>query len=271
MQITEKARDVLARLLTAFEHGTIPEAIAHMVIPTLDIPASKWSLNNRILTFLAGTQDARGHHQWYEVGRWVMEGRKAFYILAPLIVKKKKASDDEEVEDIRLVGFRAVPVFRVEDTDGKPIAYPAIRPAEPPPLAHVAEQWGITIDYRTFTGDAYGAYRPGQKAIVLCTHDEDTFFHELAHAAHEQVLGQLQLRQEWRQEVVAELTAATLMHLYGRAPQDGRAYRYIARYAEQAGYDPYRACLQVISETEQCLKRILTVSAPNRVTMIESP
>lgn len=270
MPITEKARDVLARLLTAFEHGTIPDAIAHTVIPTLDIPASKWSLNNRILMFLAGTSDARGHRQWQEVGRWIMAGRKAFYILAPLIVKKKKAREDDEAdEDIRLVGFRAIPVFKIEDTDGKPFTSPAIRPSEPPPLAHVAEQWGITIDYRAFAGETYGAYRPGQKAIVLCTHDEDTFFHELAHAAHEQVIGRLQLRQDWRQECIAELTAATLMHLYGQTPQDGRVYQYIARYAAQAGYDPYRACLSVISETERCVKLILAVAELDQIEMIE--
>jgi len=96
MKITEKAQEILQRLLDAFEKGTIPDALARTVIPALDIPCSQWSLNNRLLAFFADTQDARGMRQWNEVGRHVLPGRKAFYILAPLRVKKKRKKECRE-------------------------------------------------------------------------------------------------------------------------------------------------------------------------------
>ena len=267
MKPTEKVHEVLARILTSFEQGTVPEALARTVIPTLDVPCGKWSLNNRLLTFFAGTADARGLRQWNEMGRKVIKGRKAFYILAPLLVKAKVDPPQEEPnqeektsaehQEKRLTGFRLVPVFRVEDTEGEPLNYPPVEPPEPPPLADVAAAWGITLFYVPIQSSALGYYAPQKKEIVLCTHDEEVFFHELAHVAHEKTKGVLQAGQNWQQEVTAELTAATLMHLYGRAPNDGGAYRYIADYAQKADKDPHRACLAVIADVEQCLNQIL--------------
>lgn len=266
MKTTDKARESLRRILKCFEEGAIPEALAHTVIPALDVPCSRWSLNNRLLTFLAGTSDARGIHQWNEVGRQVIAGRKALYILAPLLVRGKQEKIEEKKEgeepEKRLAGFRAVAVFRVEDTAGASLEYPAIEPPTPPPLAEVAEAWGIKVSYMAIQSRFFGYYSPGQRQIVLCTHDESTFFHELAHVAHEKVKGSLKPGQDWQQEVTAELTAATLMHLYGRAPNDGGAYRYIAVYAEKGGKDVYRACLAVIAEVEQCLSQILATAQP---------
>lgn len=259
MKLTDKAHEALGQLLTAFQQGTIPAALARTVIPSLGVPCSRWSLNNRLLALLAGTEDARGVRQWNQVGRHVLLGHRAFHILAPLLVDVPR--DDNETEGKkRLVGFRAMPVFRVEDTEGEPLTYQPLEPRQPPPLSEVAEAWGITVAYAAFAGPmapAYGAYSPSRKRIRLATHDEAVFFHELAHAAHEKVKGQLMLGQHWSQEVVAELTAATLMHLYGRVPNDGGAYAYIAGYAQDAGKDAYQACLSVIADVEQCLGRII--------------
>ena len=61
------------------------------------------ALRNRLLMMLAGTEDARGFRQWEKVGRMVKKGAKAFYILAPRIIKVK----DEETEEEKhvLAGF----------------------------------------------------------------------------------------------------------------------------------------------------------------------
>lgn len=118
------------------------------------------------------------------------------------------------------------------------------------PLLDVVQAWGIRVDYAAIRSAYYGSYSPDRKEIVLCTHDEQTFFHELAHAAHEQVLGALKRGQDWKQEIVAELTAATLMHLFGKRPNDGWSYRYISEYAEKAEKDVYRACLTVLADVE---------------------
>src|SRR5437016_5817311 len=84
---------------------------------------SRWSLNNRLLAMIAGTSDARGYRQWQEVGRFVKGGTKALYIVAPKKFKKGEVEDAETGEKhavFGISGFLAVPLFRFEDTDGKP-------------------------------------------------------------------------------------------------------------------------------------------------------
>jgi len=156
-----------------------------------------------------------------------------------------------------------VPVFRVEDTEGEPL--PDCDPPRPPPLREVAEIWGLQVRYLPFQGGAYGYFRPGAQEIGLATHDEQVFFHELAHAAHQRVNGKLKPGQDWQQEVVAELTAAVLMRLYGRRANDGGSYRYIRTYAEKAKKNVHQACLAVLREAGQVLEAILTTQEGIRV------
>ena len=122
--MNEKVKQALQSILKRFENGDIPEVIAYSTFPIPNIPASKWSLLNRMLMFIAGTNDARGFRQWQEVGRHVKQGAKALTILAPRFVKKQ--AEDEEKEKILLVGFFSIPVFRVEDTEGEPLDYQQI-------------------------------------------------------------------------------------------------------------------------------------------------
>lgn len=207
--------------------------------------------------FLAGTADARGFRQWKEAGRYPVKGSKAFHILVPLKGKKTVTDDDgNEEERPFLFGFKAAPVFAVESTDGKPVDHPDLEPPHPPPLVDVAQHWGISIDYLPGTSPRWGFYQPSKSRIGLSTHDTGTFLHELAHAAHERVLGPLKLGQDWRQEVTAELTSAVLLHLYGET-DDGGAYQYIREYAREAGKDPHKACMSVLSDVSKCLSEIL--------------
>jgi len=116
MKYTEKAMETLKRILDAFESGDIPAALARVVLPPIDVPCARWSLSNRLLVFLSGTDDARGFRQWQEVGRYVRQGAKALHILAPILAKKRdeQEGDEEEPEKV-LKGFRVVPVFRIVD------------------------------------------------------------------------------------------------------------------------------------------------------------
>ena len=70
----EKVRHVLASIIERFKTGDIPKAIALSMFPIPNIPAHKWSLLNRTLMFIAGTQDARGYKQWNSAGRKVKKG-----------------------------------------------------------------------------------------------------------------------------------------------------------------------------------------------------
>lgn len=259
MKTTEKAEQALTRILEAFETGDVAPALAKAMLPRVDVPSTRWSLNNRMLAALQGTLDARGFRQWKEVGRHPKKGSRAFYILAPMVGKRKAAGaemDAESEPETVVYGFKAVPVFAMEDTDGEPV-YPELLPNEPPPLTDVAERWGVRVDYLPGGGSAMGFYQPSRNRIGLSTHDDGTWFHELAHAAHARILGPLKPGQDWKQEVTAELTSAVLRHVYGSQENDGGSYQYIRAYASEAGRDAHRACLAVLSDVQTILSAIL--------------
>lgn len=276
----EKVSQCLNSIVEAFQNGNIPEAIALSTFPIANIPAEKWSLQNRILMVIEGTQDARGYKQWQEVGRHVRKGAKAFSILGPRfagITAKKaeepkdndepKAGSLDEAETIQkatrekfLIGFISIPVFKVEDTEGEPLDYEKLQVPELP-LLEVAEQWGISVKAVPGNAKFYGRFvsRGANEQILLASEAECVFFHELAHAAHKRVLGALKGGQDWKQEIVAETSAAVLCRLVGKDSQQyiGQSYQYVGSYAKKAGLTIVQACLQVIGDVEKVLDLIL--------------
>jgi hypothetical protein len=258
MQDSTQARLCLQRIVDLFQSGNVPQALAVATIPPqAGIPSARWSWSNRLLQFLADTSDARGFRQWQEAGRHVKKGARAFHILGP-VVKKVSDTDDtgQPQEKLVVVGFHAIPVFRAEDTDGQPLPY---EPASPPPLADVAQRLGLSVSYQAFAGKYYGYYQPGQSKIILASHDVRVFFHELAHAAHHRIAGQLQGGQVPSQEIIAELTAATLASLYCPEANLGFSFEYVTEYARRSKKTIERACLAVISTVCRVLDEILGV------------
>tara|TARA_R110000824_G_C15079416_1_gene664247 strand:+ start:180 stop:986 length:807 start_codon:yes stop_codon:yes gene_type:complete len=258
MKYYGKSEQVLEHLLEAFKSGNVADAVAHTVIQGAggDRPIDNWSFSNQLFAAIAGTQDARGFNQWKKVGRHVKKGAKAIYILVPRVSKKETEDEDEIVESF-LYGFGTAPVFRVEDTDGDALPEAdELEPVESPPLIEVAEAWGINVTYVPFAGAEYGSINVDRTKIRLATHDESTFFHELAHAADGDIQGELRGGQHPDQEIVAELSAAVLGRLLG-VETDGRSYRYIEAYASRQGKDPHSACLGVLYRVREVLQRIL--------------
>ena len=255
--MNDKIREKLDGILERFKNGDIPEAVAYSMYPVADdIPSAKWSLLNRTLMFLSGTADGRGYRQWLATKRYVKKGSKCFHILVPYIrkVEDKKTGEEKDA----LVGFMCRAVFRYEDTDGEELEYKQIELPDLP-LIDKAREWGISV--RAIPGNYvyYGYYSPKRKEIALATPEEKTFFHELSHAAHEEVKGKLKRGQDPFQEIVAELSAQALCHIIGKQVNDtfGNSYQYIERYAEKAKMSPHSACLKVMSQTEKVLNLIL--------------
>ena len=53
--------------------------------------------------------------------------------------------------------------------------------------------------------------------------------------------------QDWKQEIVAELSAAVLCHLVGKTSMYlGNNYKYVATYAKEANLTPVQGCLKVM-------------------------
>src|SRR3989344_446671 len=82
------------KILELFKTGNVPETIAILTHPSFNLPSNKWSLRNRLIMYLQGTQDARGFLMWKSVGRTIKAGSKAVYILAPSIVKTKEEKEE---------------------------------------------------------------------------------------------------------------------------------------------------------------------------------
>ena len=262
-RLPDKAQTQLDALLEAFRTGEVETAIAKTMIPRHpdDVrPCDAWSLSNRLMCWVSGTADARGYRQWQEVGRHVTKGSKAVYILAPNTRSVTETDDaGEESKRTIVTGFRAVPVFRFEDTDGDDIPMFDYDPPEPPALVDVAERLEVPVQYvGRPDATAYGSYRIDRDSITLFTHDRQTFWHELAHAAHRRVLAQrgsaLQGGQQATQEAVAELSAAVLSRMYG-APNDGYSYNYLKGYSGDG--DAHRLALKVVADVEKVLALIL--------------
>lgn len=251
-----RVKEVLAKVLTEFEAGTVPEKIAYTMFPFVNIPSSSWSLFNHLVMFIHDTEDARGFRQWNEVGRQVKKGSTSFKILVPCFRKEKDATTDEDVP--RLSGFTTANVFRAEDTVGEILAYERLQLPKYP-LMDKAIEWGIDVKAVPGNTDHYGYYSPTKKLIALATPEESTFYHELCHVAHEKVIGTLKRKQDPLQEIVAELSAHVLCRIVGKDGSKffGNSYRYIEGYAKEIDLSPHSAVLRVVSDVEKVLGLIL--------------
>lgn len=260
-QKIDRVAESLNAVVEMFTTGSLPEKIAQTVIlrKVTDAPIGSWSLGNQLIALTSGTVDARGYKQWQQVGRQVKKGAKAVYILAPMTRKYKIENKEtgEEEEKVAIYGFRGIPVFRLEDTEGEPVEIPDHSPDSLPPLWQVAEAWGLDVKHGPFVGSYRGYYNADRKEIMLCTHDARTFFHELAHAAHDRI-EPLRDGQVASQEIVAETAAATICHLYGMDGYLWHGSQYIQGYAK--GKNPGQAAMKVLSKVQRVLEEIFNTA-----------
>lgn len=276
-----KVDEALNEIVKMFESGTVPEAVNIVTFPASNVPCRKWSLGNRMLLLISKTQDARGFKQWKAVGRHVKKGAKAVWILAPMFIKKQSVTNEmqpdgttcEKVETRQiLIGFKAVPVFKVEDTEGNALEYQKLElPALP--LSEVAQAWNIKVQPAGFEGHAYGWFRPGSNDITLATADEEVWFHELAHAADNR-LGHMKCGQDPLTEIVAELSAACLARMVGRkvTPNMGEHFKYMQGYAAKlyprmpASEAVGRSCWKVFSRVGAVVEEIMKASGDAKLS-----
>lgn len=261
----ERAEEALQTFLETLRSGKFPGVAAQATILSRasDAPSAKWSAGNQTLMVAHNTMDARGYRQWQAVGRQVKKGAKAFYILRPntRTFTEKDEKTGEEVKRTVVTGFGFTPVFRVEDTEGEPL--PAYDPPTLPPLVDVANALGVSVKYAPPAGMWRGYYRDDTAEIVLCSHDERTFFHELAHTAHYRLSENAATNESCkvRKEIVAETAAAALCRLYGY--EYGRIHAdYLAHYTESDGdtEKTLREVMRYIGEVRSVLDLILSTA-----------
>ena len=228
--------------------------------PTDNLHFRKWSWGNQLLVTLNGYSDARGFGQWQSVGRWVKKGEKAFYILGP--VTKKWRNEDTGDERVIVLGFKGLPVFGLEQTDGPPIPVKdqdAESWIDSLPLLDVAKRWGLSVD--AFDGHErryLGVYRRGI-GIGLGVKNLSTWAHELTHAADDRRGNLKELGQHWRSETVAELGGAVLLEILGFKHEAdlGGCFGYIQSYAQREKIGVTEACMKVLDRTCAAVSMIL--------------
>jgi N-terminal domain of anti-restriction factor ArdC len=248
------AKTAAESILRAFEDmNTLPKPLALIFIRRKDSPhCRKWSWGNQLVTILNGFTDARGFRQWQEVGRSVKKGEKAFYILGPVTKKIKHKETGEE--KVIIVGFKGLPVFGSEQTEGKPLPTCDLEIENwiaSLPLLAVAKMWGLAVG--TFDGKGMGflgRYLHGE-AIEVGVKNLSTWAHELVHAADDKNGTLKEKGQHWRSETVAELGAAVLLEILGfKYEADlGGCFSYIQTYAEKEKISVTEACMKVLDRT----------------------
>lgn len=224
---------------------------------------SRYSFSNILLLMMQrpGVGHVGTFRAWKSVGRSVRKGEKALMILAPRlkpVTKEAKEAvegpgwDAHERATRRssVIGFRALSVFAVEQTDG-PELPPTTLPSLDAPeafenslevLRRVAMEIpgqpvsGITLRPRRgmdFPGAA-GWYEPRTKRIVVITEESSraeqfsTLCHEIAHAI---LHGAEDHHSSAEREVEAESVAFVVCHALG-LQTGGQSFPYVATWAK---------------------------------------
>lgn len=264
-------QEAVDNLLAMFESGQMPEAVAFNVIRkqhgVVYKPSDCWSLGNQILQMLQHTDDARGYKQWKEVGRTVIKGRKAIHILAPMTHKVKKTNPNTGLEEERVVitGFKPIPVFRYEDTEGKDLDFiPDFVPPIPPPFWDVAAKMGIKVSYMPMLGNYLGRFNMRDNTIKLCSEDAVVYFHELAHAVHHSFVDLRKCDHDVA-ETVAEFSAVVLAHIQGIKGYERQGWDYIksATKSKDAPEVALKFIMQCLSDVERVVSIILEAAENN--------
>ena len=272
-QIIKNAVD---SLMTMLRTGKLPEQVAISIIrrrPDDEIyPSEKWSVGNRVLQMLQQTEDARGFKQWAEVERSVKKGAHAIWIFSPMTFKVKETDEKtgKEVEKVIVKGFRPIPVYRVEDTEGKPLPErPDYTPEQKPTFFDAADKLGIDVTYTPFKTNFLGRYSLRTNSIRLCSEDAVVYYHELAHGCHARLVD-LRTFDKKKAEVVAEFSALVLANIAGVSGFEKQGFDYINEYArDHKPGNVLREIMSTLNDVANIVTTILAVSddAPMRVAV----
>ena len=257
----DKIKCSTEKLIEMFKTQSFPTTVAFTIIrgDSISKPSSRWSIGNRILMLLSGTSDARGFRQWETVGRQVKKGAKAIAIFAPLTktVEDTSAGKSKTI----IFGFRPIPVFRIEDTEGEPLPEEiASTPATYPPFYEVAERLGIEVKWSPIDENAYGYFSVLNNKITLHSQDAFIYFHELAHAVHNTFVSLMTIDIN-HAEIVADVTAAVLCQLQGISGYQEQTYEYVRRYCKNKEPQAIlKSIMSALNDVEMIVMKIIEVA-----------
>lgn len=148
-----------------------------------------------------------GFHAWHKLGRHVLKGEKAIWILAPMVYKQDNAEAGDDDRVIR--GFKYVPVFDLAQTDGEALPSVVNRLDGDAPTAWflglngVAQSLGFSVEMADLPGSVNGDCSHTEHRIRIRIGNSPiqqvkTLAHEIAHAI---------LHEDYSNRALAELEA----------------------------------------------------------------
>jgi len=202
-----------------------------------------------------------GFHTWKELGRVVKKGAKGILILAPIFRKQTVEEAGQDDQANKLVGFRAVYVFDLADTDGQPL--PSLAETEGDPAGYTNRlkqfimQRGIQLEYSSEIYPALGLCSPG-KIVLFPGQSPAEEFATLAHEAAHALLHQRERRSETTKcvrETEAEAVAFVICESIGLQAQ--RSADYIQLYSGSA-----ETLAESLEHVQRASAEILAAIAP---------
>ncbi|MGD0880299.1 MAG: ArdC-like ssDNA-binding domain-containing protein [Acidimicrobiales bacterium] len=153
----------------------------------------RYSFNNAMLIGLQDPDATRvaGFATWKKMGRSVVKGEKAIWILAPMVGRRTRTDDGEERRPI--FGFRPVAVFDVAQTEGDDLPQVCRNLEGDDPgacfdlLLERAQRMGYSVELAELPGGTNGdcAFAARRIRVECRNHPAQrvkTLAHELAHA-----------------------------------------------------------------------------------------
>jgi len=210
-----------------------------------------------------------GFSTWKELGRFVKRGEKGIQILAPIVGHRRTKNDQEQQTDEKprpvLIGFRAVYVFDVAQTEGADLpefehnVTGDVREHRDRLIEFLARQ-NIVLDYTENIAPALGVSYGGRIALLPGQAKAEEFVtlvhevaHELLHKADRRTRTTATVR-ETEAEAVAFIVGQGIGLEMGRASSD-----YIQMYAGNATL--LAESLEIVQRTSAIILGAITVEA----------
>lgn len=223
-----------------------------------------YSANNCLLIMMQNpeAQLVAGFNDWKnKFKRNVIKGQKAMYVIAPVPHKYKKVDERTgEEKEMQWLGYRAVPVFDVSQTEGE--ALPTIPVTK---LSGTVEEYSALIEklerlapagitYEEIETGANGYFKRDDNTIHIDSRMSEqqtvkTIIHEVAHSILHSETGTQKDADKRTKEVQAESVAYTVCNYLGIDTSD-YSFGYIAGWSKD----------KTASELTESLKQIKTTA-----------
>ncbi|MBT2757926.1 hypothetical protein J7E71_18800 [Mesobacillus foraminis] len=247
----------------------------------------RYSFNNLMMIYMQNPQATyvAGMKTWNSLGRRVIKGEKSLKILAPIQKKFKEEKENnagkKEVEEVtRIVGFKAVPVFDVQQTEGAPLPLNPIVPdkVEPSDFAEkiyellkekMNEELPVTEKTLERKG-LYGYYSPSEHSITInedhdITNKLTTLIHEYAHSIFHSPDGKYKDSGKDVKETQAESFAYLTCKYFG-LDSSRFTFPYLVSYASNSDQLLLKHQDEIQKETNRLITKIENLILEKEIT-----